>query len=190
MTPGIATQAPRGRLADREALTLVAVNVIGGLLVLGSYVFGFVARPDAMGALWGGVPETLRPLYTANMFLAAGGYFLFTHYFVFRLSADTTVAGVAATRLVTALYLLVLIPSALWLPVTVAIVDQPSVWLWLLIRLDLALVGVASLGLLVSAVIARPRARGRTAAIVGTIPFSVQTALLDATIWPIYFPAP
>jgi hypothetical protein len=124
------------------------------------------------------------------MFLAAAGYFLFTTYFGLRLPHDATVAGRDARGLVSLLYLLVLVPSALWLPLTVALVDAPSAPLWWAVRLDLALVGLASLGLLACVMLAHPSAPGRRAALLGAIPFAVQTALLDATIWPLYFPSP
>jgi hypothetical protein len=61
---------------DSKRRSLLALNVIGGTAVLASYVVGLGAVPG--DALWGGVPESLRPLYTVNMFLAAAGYFLFT----------------------------------------------------------------------------------------------------------------
>lgn len=168
------------------------INAAGGLAVLGSYAWGFLARPDAMGALWGGVPESLRPLYTVNMFLAAAGYFLFTPYVVFKLSPETTrIAGRFGSGLFVALYALVLLPSALWLPLTARMVAQPSLGLWWLIRVDLAVVGLASLALLASLLlVSAPAPRGRALAVIGLLPFCLQTALLDAAIWPAFFPLP
>lgn len=169
---------------------LLAVNLLGGTAVLGSYLWGMLARPDAFASLWGGVPEALRPVYTVNMLLAAGGYFLFTHYLAFRLPTDHRVGSRPGLPLVTLLYLMVLVGSALWLPLTVAVIDHPSTLAWWAVRLVLSVVGLASLGLLTVVLSARPVERGRIAALVGAIPFCIQTALLDATIWPLYFPAP
>ena len=50
---------------------LLALNALGGGAVLWSYVVGLMGDSSVGNALWGGVPETLRPLYTVNMFLAA-----------------------------------------------------------------------------------------------------------------------
>jgi hypothetical protein len=161
------------------------------LAVLGSYAWGFLAQPEAMDALWGGVPESLRPLYTINMFLAAGGFFLFAPYIFFRLNPETTRVGRFDYRIFHVLFLLVLIPSALWLPLTAQMVAEPGLALWWLIRLDLALVGLGAAGLAVALCLLRGDVpRGRMRALVGLVPFTFQTAVLDALVWPAYFPTP
>jgi hypothetical protein len=169
---------------------LVALNLIGGIAVLTSYVVG-VANVSG-DALWGGVPESLTPLYTVNMFLAAGGYFFFTYYIVFRLDeAQTRIADRFGYSLFLVLYALVLIPSAAWLPLTGMMLENPSTLLWATIRLVLFLVGAGSLGLVASLLQLGPQApRGRTLAIAGLVPFCLQTVLLDALVWPAFFPTP
>lgn len=172
---------------------LAAINVVGGLAVLGSYAWGFIARPDAMGALWGGVPEGARGLYTINMFLAAGGYFLFTFYIVFRrLRSASERAEAPSPTSFAVLYTTILIPSALWLPMTSVMVNSPSPTLWWLIRVDLALVAAGSVGvlILISADRLREWTRARVLAVVGLFPFCLQTVVLDAIVWPIYFAHP
>lgn len=170
--------------------SLLWLNVLGGTAVLASYVLGL--RSDALvgGALWGGVPEALRPLYTVNMFLAAAGYFLFTPYVFFRLDPERTrIAGRFGFGLFHALYALVLLPSALWLPLTAHVIAHPTAVAWAVVRLDLALVAAGSLGLL-AAVLALPAdaPRGRALAVIGLLPFCLQTVLLDALVWPAFFP--
>jgi hypothetical protein len=190
MTATAPSPSLRSRLAAPDVSRLAALNAVGGACVLASYAWGFLARSDAVGALWGGVPEALRPLYTLNMLLAAGGYFLFTNFILFRLPPDATrVAGGFGYRIFHTLYALVLFPSALWMPLTFALVDHPSTWLFWLVRLDLALVAVGSLGLLVALLTLRePRpAPGRALAAIGLAPFCIQTAVLDAVIWPAFF---
>jgi hypothetical protein len=168
--------------------TLIALNVVGGIAVLASYVVGLGAISG--DALWGGVPDGLRPIYTVNMFLAAGGYFLFTPYILFRLDPDTTrVAGRFGYGLFHILYALVLFPSALWLALTAHVVDHPSLAAWAVVRIDLALVAIGAIGLLTSLACLGPDApRGRRLAIAGLVPFCLQTAVLDALIWPAFFP--
>jgi hypothetical protein len=82
------------------------------------------------------------------------------------------------------------VPSALWLPLTFAMLEAPSAGLWLAIRVTLALVGLGSLGLMAAIASALPRGGhgARRIALVGTLFFALQTALLDALIWPAYFP--
>ena len=174
-----------------RVLSLIALNVLGGMAVLGSYVSG-LGESGVGDALWGGVPESLRPLYTVNMFAAAAGYFLFASYILFRLPPDATrIAGRFDYRLFHLLFALVLLPSALWLPLTEEMVRAPSGLLWVLIRIDLALVGIGALGLLAALLsLSDAVPRGRTLAVIGLLPFCLQTAVLDALVWPVFYPVP
>jgi hypothetical protein len=180
--------SPQARSARRSLLWL---NLLGGVAVLGSYAYGFAANPLARGALWGGVPEALRPLYTANMLLAAAGYFAFSGFVFFRLDPTRTrVVGGFGFGAFHVLYALILLPSAFWLPLTLEMLEAPNAALWLAIRCVLALVGLGSLGLLVAVASAAPHdAPGaRRIALAGCALFSLQTALLDALLWPAWFP--
>lgn len=171
--------------------SLLWLNVAGGFAVLGSYAHGIASNPLTRGDVWGGVPEGLRPLYTVSMLLAAAGYFAFSFFVFRRLDPRVTrVAGGFGFGAFHALYALILIPSALWMPLTFAMLEAPSGPLWLAIRVTLALVGVGSLGMLVAVSSARPADApvARAVAVAGAIAFSVQTALLDALVWPAYFP--
>ena len=169
--------------------SLLALNAVGGAAVLASYAMGLSELPAE--ALWGGVSASARPLYTLCMVLAAAGYFLFTPYIAFRLDPATTrIAYGCDYRLFHLLYALVLVPSALWLPLTGWLLAQPSPLRWAIVRVDLWLVALGSLGLLACLLSLRaPVPRGRALAIAGLVPFCVQTALLDAWIWPALFPS-
>jgi hypothetical protein len=166
---------------------LIALNVVGGTAVLVSYALGVGALPG--DALWGGVPDGLRPLYTVNMLLAAAGYFLFTPYILFRLDPETTrVAGRFGYGIFHVLYALVLIPSALWLPLTAHMVEHPSLAAWASVRIVLALAALGAFGLMVSVATLGPGApRGRRWAIAGLTPFCLQIVVLDAFVWPAFF---
>jgi hypothetical protein len=171
--------------------TLLAINVLGGSAVLGSYVHGLASNPLMRAEVWGGVPESLRPLYTVNMLLAALGYFAFSYFVMFRLDPDATRIGRRfGFGVFHVLYALILVPSALWMPLTFAMLESPSGPLWLAIRGVLLAVGVGSLGLLAAVASVRPaQAVGaRRLALVGTVAFCLQTAVLDALVWPAFFP--
>ena len=175
----------------RHKRTLAWINVLGGVAVLGSYAHGIVTHPGSAGAVWGGVPEGLRPLYTVCMLLAAVGYFAFTSYVFFRVEPDSArVAGRFGFGIFPALYLLILVPSALWMPLTFAMLEAPSAGLWLGIRAVLALVGLGSLGLVAALVSLEERApRSHWAlALAGSLAFAFQTAVLDAVVWTAFFP--
>jgi hypothetical protein len=173
----------------RKQRSLLWLNALGGAAILASYAWGLGSSAELGAALWGGVPERARWFYTLNMFLAAAGYFLFTPYILLRLAPDTLrISGRFGFGLFHALYALVLLPSALWLPLTAHMIAQPSATAWLAVRIDLALVALGSLGLLAS-LMALPSdmPRGRALAVLGLIPFCLQTAVLDALVWPALF---
>lgn len=173
--------------------TMLGLNLLGGVAVLGSYYAGFAMHPASADALWGGVPEGLRPFYTVSMLLAAVGYFPFTYFLLFCVDADRArILGRLGFGWFNALYAMILIPSALWMPLTFSLIETWSPGQWAAIRIVLALVGVGSLGLLAALITltpARPRPL-HLLAIAGAVAFCVQTALLDATVWPAYFPQP
>jgi hypothetical protein len=169
---------------------LLALNMAGGLAVLGSYAQGFATAPDP-AALWGGVPLWLRPAYTVSMWTAALGYFPVLLY-VLRLDAARTRVGPFGFGLFALCYAAILLPSALWMPLTFRHVAFPSLPLWIAIRVVLGFVALGSLGLLAALVAARPRPGStalRGAAIAGQVAFCLQTVALDALVWPAYWPA-
>jgi len=177
-------------MTDYRRRRFVLLNAFGGILVLASYAWGALASPDTMGSLWGGVPVGIRPVYTVNMLLSAAGYFFFAPYIALRVDPDRAdILGRFDYSIFGMLMFgLVMIPSALWLPLTSLMLSDPSPWLWALIRIDLALVGIGSVGLFVALwTLREPYAKGRAAALLGLVPFCIQTALLDALIWPAYF---
>jgi hypothetical protein len=166
---------------------LAWIVLVGGAAVLASYAYSLGLAPATQAALWGGVPPVLLPAYVTSMALAAAGYFAFTYFLLF--PADPG-RGRIAGRFSYGLYLTILIPSALWLPLTSAMVQQPGSLLWLGIRGVLALAGLGSVGLLLTLLTWRPRqpARAYWLAVAGSVAFSFQTAVLDLLVWTALFP--
>ena len=169
---------------------MIIINVFGGTAVLGSYGYGFLTHPSAAQILWGGVPQGIRPFYTAGMFLAATGYFAFTYFVLFRLiPKNTRVFYRYGFGVFNALYALILVPSALWMPLTFLTVEQSSLVLFWIVRIVLAVVGFASIGLLIALLNVEPRQPlwAHKIAIFGALGFCTQTAILDAIIWVSFF---
>jgi len=166
----------------------VLLNVLGGLAVLGSYAIGLGTQVDP-GRVWGGIPENWKPVYTTSMLLAAAGYFPFTAYLLLRVDPAQVRVGRWGFEAFLTCYAAILVGSALWMPLTFAMLDAPRSWLWLLIRLDLAVVGAGALGLLACLFVMRPGDRSPFfwAAVIGLLAFCWQTAVLDALVWPAYF---
>tara|TARA_B100000315_G_scaffold126598_1_gene116437 strand:- start:144 stop:527 length:384 start_codon:yes stop_codon:yes gene_type:complete len=125
------------------------------------------------------------------MFLAAGGYFFFTAHFLMRaLPSGALFFNRFGFEWIIFLYAAFLISSALWMPLTFSMMKVPSDGTWFAIRSVLTVTGIASVTLLVS-LFASNAERGDWlfwASVAGLTPFIIQTAILDAVIWPRYFP--
>jgi hypothetical protein len=169
--------------------TWLAINLFGGIAVLASYVHGLATHPETRNQLWGSIPPELQAVYGVTMWLAAAGYFFFSYYFLVRTDADEVRFGRYEFGLINALYALIMLCSALWMPLTFAYLDAPSSGLWLAVRVDLLLVGFGSIGLILALFTMRPRAEGLAAvlAMLGLLLFAVQTAFLDPLVWPQFF---
>ena len=169
--------------------TWFAINAIGGAAVLGSYAHGLVTHPNTRNDLWGTMPLELQAVYGVTMWLAAAGYFFFSYYFVVRTDADEVRFGRYGFGLINALYALIMICSALWMPLTFAYFNQPTSGMWLAVRVDLLLVAAGSIGLIIALFTMRPRAEGLAGvlAMLGLLLFALQTAFLDPLVWPQFF---
>ncbi len=171
-------------------LATIAINLLGGAAVLGSYASGLGALSSGSAALWGGVPQFARPLYTASMFLAAAGYFLFTYFILFCLPArDTRITGGWGYSLFNFIYAAILIPSALWMPLTVSALASYRGSGYPLVRADLMIVALASVALLLALLSVQPRMprRAYMLAVLGCAAFCFQTVVLDAILWAALF---
>lgn len=175
---------------NSQRLLLLAINVLGGAAVLGSYAVGIRSHANAGTALWGGVPEALRPVYTASMLSATVGYLAFTAYVLFRVEPEAARVGPFGYGALLALYLAILVPSALWMPLTFGYLAAPSRLGWIAVRLDLFAVALGALAMIAALARVEPAEprKAHRAARVGAIAFAVQCAVLDPLIWPAFFP--
>lgn len=166
------------------------VNVVGGLAVLGSYAHGILTHDEPGRALWGGVPESLRPLYQVSMLLATAGYFAFSGFLLFALPTETTrIAGRLGYGALVPIHALFLLASALWMPLTFRYLAAPTPGGWIAVRLVLFATGLGALALIAALALIDPRAP-RWAfglALGGAVAFAFQTAVLDALVWPALF---
>jgi hypothetical protein len=171
-------------------IILLVINVIGGAAVIGSYIFGLSAQSGSANALWGGVPENIRPLYGISMILSALGYFAFLYYILFRLvPANVSIAGIFGFSLFHVIFLAILVPSALWMPLTNVYVSSPNTGTWIGIRTVLFIVGLASASLVWALLSLQTKTPGIAywLAIAGSSYFTFHTLVLDAIIWAALF---
>jgi hypothetical protein len=170
---------------------LLAVNVVGGIAVLGSYAWGLATHPVPGPALWGGVPTTWRPLYGASMIPAALGYIAFATYLLFRVDPGATRFGLGLPYAALVVpFVLVLVPSALWMPLTLRFAEVGGAGLWWAIRIGLWTTAIGSLLLAFAVATVAPRVATSywVAAVLGTVFFFFQTGILDGILWVAKFP--
>ncbi|HUT67985.1 MAG TPA: hypothetical protein VMW86_05500 [Dehalococcoidales bacterium] len=171
---------------------LLAIMVVCGAAVIGSYIHGFATHPGSANILWGGVSGGMRVFNYFAMILAAIGFFAFSYWLFFRINPDEVqIAGRFGYWLFYVIFLVILIPSALWMPLTYAYLAQPGTGLWIGIRLVLALAGIGALALLWAILTISPRETGLAYwfAVGGAAAFCLQTAILDMFVWPALFNA-
>ena len=176
--------------------SLLLLILIGGIGVLGSYILAFVYEPAIRAGLWGGIPESLQGFYTINMLLAAASFFPITYVLGFKTSFESfrEQTGFSFEAMLGA-YAAILMPSALWLPLTAFYIQgtaagEPSVALWWLIRIVLFLVGGGAS--LLAAMLIRRASHGPSwiwLAAVAFFFFWLQTMVLDAIVWPYFYHA-
>ncbi len=173
-----------------KKLLMLVINALGGAAVLGSYVWGIRAHPLTSSALWGGLSPGARPYYNVSMLTAAAGYFAFLHFILLRLNPeDVRIGRRFGYGLFNVLFAAILVPSALWMPLTFAALEASSVALAGLTRVVLVIVGLASLGLLAALLHVQPRLPSWAywLALIGCGAFCLQTAVLDMIIWSAFF---
>jgi len=173
-----------------QQVILLIINVVVGMAVIGSYIFGLSTQPAGADALWGGISTSIRPVYLVSMILSALGYFAFLYFILFRIIPEQVqIANRFGFSLFYIIFLGILVPSAIWMPLTYAMVANPSTGIWIGIRAVLILVGVSSIALvwaLLSLQTKKPELP-YWLAVAGSAYFAFHTAVLDMILWPALF---
>jgi hypothetical protein len=173
-----------------QQVILLILNILGGAAVIGSYVLGINGQSGGLNILWGGVPENIRPVYTVSMVLSALSYFAFIFYILFRLNpSDTVICGRFNFSVFYAIFAVMLIASAFWMPMTNMYVSNPNTAVLIGIRTVLVLVALASISLFLSLLNLQHRVEGfqHWAAVIGAGYFAFHTTVLDAILWSVLF---
>jgi len=173
-----------------QQIVLLIINIIGGVAVIGSYVLGLSGQSGGADVLWGGVPTTIRPVYGVSMILSALGFFAFLYFILFRLVPhEVRIGGRFGFSLFFAIFLVMLIPSALWMPLTNVYVSNQSTGTWIAVHTVLVLVGLASIALVWALLSLHSKNHGTAywLAVAGSGYFAFHTAILDAIVWAALF---
>jgi hypothetical protein len=174
---------------DTLQIILLLMNVVGGVAVLGSYVLWLKGSPGGADALWGGVPAKIRPVYGVSMIFSAIGYLAVLYYLFFTADpGEVQIAGGSGFVWFIPIIVLMLFPSALWMPLSALYLDRPGRGAWVGVRVVLFVVGLASIALAWALLALEPS--GGAAywiAVVGSIWFAFHTFVLDAVVWAALF---
>ena len=169
-----------------QKIILLIINIIGGIAVIGSYVWGLKAGTGGANALWGGTPASVKPIYTVSMLISALGYFAFIYFILFRLDTAEIKPGFWIFYLI---FLGILGASTFWMPLTNIFLANPGTALWIGIRAVLAIVGLSSCALawVLISLHAKETGLAYWLAVAGSAYFAFHTAVLDMILWPIFF---
>lgn len=175
---------------ETQQIILLIINIIGGIAVIGSYIFGIKAQSGGANALWGGVPPNIRPVYGVSMVLSALGYFAFLYFVLFEIIPDEVLIGGRFDFSVFYLiFIFILLPSSLWMPLTNVYIGNQITSIKIGVRAVLALVGLASIAL-VWAILSLETTTQNVPywlAVAGSSYFAFHTAILDGVIWSVLF---
>jgi hypothetical protein len=169
---------------NKHQKIFLGLITVSGTLVLGSYILG-VNDSGTADIMWGGVPTNWRGLYTISMIISALSYFIFSTYTFINI-VGKKVQSKYPLYTIYILYSLILIPSALWIPLVESMIKSPSDLTWIAIRTVLILVAFGTLGLLFF-FLRLPTQKKKFfyyISVVGIIIFLFHTGVLDAAIWP------
>lgn len=166
------------------------IYIFAGIGVLFTYAYNLHINYDRASALWGAVPDSLRPWYGVGMIAAALGYLLASYVLIFLVDAkEALVFKRYSYNVFTLCFVLILIPSILWMPLTFHMLSTPSGLTWFFIRLILFIVALGGLLLVIALKGLEPKPSPWIyfAALLGSVLFFIHAFVLDAILWPYFF---
>ena len=173
-----------------QKIFFLLINLIFGSLVLFSYYNGVTKNPELSLKLWGGVPEVLRPYIVGFMFISALGYFFFTYNFFINVDFNNIqFLGKFPSWSLHLIYLLILIPSSLWIDLTFKYMKSGASLDWFFVVSVLYCVALASILLFLFIIDSGNPQKTfiYLASVIGAGCFVFHTLFLDGLIWTVFF---
>ena len=175
-----------------QKVILIIINVVFGSMVLLSYYHG-VGKMKSLGKdpslLWGGVPDTIQPFIITFMFLGAIGYAFFTYNFLVNVNPDEVLfLNKFKYSTLHILYLLVFIPSALWIYQTMNYMSSGTQIDWIITVGLLFTVAISSIFILLFTIDLQIENKYMyLASVIGALLFTFHTLFLDGLIWTVFY---
>ena len=173
-----------------QKFCLIIINLIFGGMVLYSYYIGLNKEPELSLKLWGGVPAILQPIITGSMFISAIGYFCFTYNFLVNVDVENILfLNTFNYWFLNIVYLLILIPSMLWINLTFKYMKSGNPFDWYIVVAILFCIAIASIILFLF--IVDTKYENNTfiylVSVIGGSFFVFHTLFLDGFIWTVFF---
>lgn len=175
-----------------QTTIFLVVNIIGGVLVLGSYFICFIQFPQERTNLWGGLSKKTQQKIVPFMLLAAGGYLVTSWWFWQIVEPDFVNFPGKFTYLSSiTLFAIFLALSSVWMPVAVLAIKTRSTVLQTTTNSVLTGVSISSLLILFLVCTATVETNGislgQVISIVGWSFLCFQTVFLDGILWVLKF---
>ena len=166
-----------------ESKKFFILTIILGLIGVGiSYNLGMSNMPNGLNDLWGETPDQIKPIYFLTTSLAFIGFAFAFFFLVFKTDLFNYYPLSRSA-------IIILVASMLWLPYTSEMVNSPSSFTWIKIRISLLLVALGSWFFMrrVWLTDSSENQIWKKLALVGSAIFFFHTLIMDALLWPIFF---
>ena len=161
------------------------INIIGGTLVLSSYMACIYMYPEYRESFWGGVQGNARRFFVLSMIPSALGYIAFFYCVLFKLESWIfDYKSLLGNSYINILCIIFLSTSSIWMPALVMYFKTDSIFWWLVV-VGVLWVTALSLILMLFLVISieSQGSLHRIISICGLSYIIFHCSILDAIIW-------
>jgi hypothetical protein len=167
------------------------INIIGGLSVLGGYVYSLLEHPILRGQIWGGVPETWQPWITMFMFFSGFGYCYGMYYLIFNEGLNLKFfGGRYDSSIMRTLVILFLLSASMWIHSTFSYLELPTAKKMGMIQIELWCTALSLLFMTFGLATAKgiKNIKVHKLSVIGLGVISFHCFFLDAILWTSYLP--
>ena len=161
------------------------INIIGGTLVLGSYVVCIYLYPEYRESFWGGIQGSARKFFVFSMLPAAVGYLLFFYCAVFKPESGIfEYRGLLSHNNINILCIIFLSASSIWMPALVMYFKTDFIFWWFIVVGVLWITALSLVSMLFVVISSdTPLSFYKSVSICGLSYIIFHCLILDAVIW-------
>ena len=161
------------------------INIIGGTLVLGSYVVCIYLYPEYRESFWGGIQGSTRKFFVFSMLPAAVVYLLFFYCAVFkRESCIFEYRCLLSHNNINILCIIFLSASSIWMPALVMYFKTDFIFWWVIVVGVLWITALSLVSMLFVVISSdTPLSFYKSVSICGLSYIIFHCLILDAVIW-------